>query len=60
MIVVTHEMNFAQQIADRVIFLEDGHILEQTPSKQFFSAPQTKRAQARIVWISNIEEEKIS
>ncbi len=46
MIVVTHEMNFAQQIADRVIFLEDGHILEQTPSKQFFSAPQTKRAQA--------------
>lgn len=45
MIVVTHEMNFAQQIADRVIFLEDGHILEQTPSEQFFSKPQTKRAQ---------------
>ncbi|MCH4163279.1 MAG: amino acid ABC transporter ATP-binding protein [Lentilactobacillus diolivorans] len=46
MIVVTHEMNFAQEIADRVVFLENGHILEQTPSKQFFSKPKTDRAQA--------------
>ncbi len=44
MIVVTHEMNFAKQIADRVLFLQDGAILEQTPSDQFFSQPQTQRA----------------
>lgn len=44
MIVVTHEMNFAQQIADRVLFLEDGHILEQTDGTKFFVNPQTDRA----------------
>lgn len=46
MIVVTHEMNFAQQIADRVLFLEDGKILEQTKGSQFFEKPQTDRAKA--------------
>ncbi|GAX05830.1 glutamine ABC transporter ATP-binding protein [Secundilactobacillus pentosiphilus] len=46
MIVVTHEMNFAQQIADRVLFLEDGRILEQTKGDQFFKQPQTDRARA--------------
>lgn len=44
MIVVTHEMNFAQQIADRVLFLEDGRILEQTDGQRFFQHPQTDRA----------------
>ncbi|AQW21105.1 glutamine ABC transporter ATP-binding protein [Lentilactobacillus curieae] len=44
MIVVTHEMNFAKQIADRVLFLENGQILEQTPADKFFSNPQTDRA----------------
>lgn len=44
MIVVTHEMNFAKQIADRVLFLQDGRILEQTPSEKFFTNPQTDRA----------------
>lgn len=44
MIIVTHEMNFAAKIADKVLFLEDGHILEETPGKEFFQHPQTKRA----------------
>lgn len=44
MIIVTHEMNFAAQIADKVLFLEDGKILEETPGKQFFTKPQTARA----------------
>lgn len=44
MIIVTHEMNFAQQIADDVLFLEDGRILERTPGKEFFEHPQTERA----------------
>ncbi|EEI22326.1 amino acid ABC transporter ATP-binding protein [Limosilactobacillus fermentum] len=44
MLIVTHEMNFAAQIADRVLFLEDGRILEDTPGQQFFTNSQTKRA----------------
>lgn len=44
MLIVTHEMNFAAQIADRVLFLEDGRILEDTPGQQFFTSAQTKRA----------------
>ncbi|WP_295731548.1 amino acid ABC transporter ATP-binding protein [uncultured Limosilactobacillus sp.] len=44
MIIVTHEMNFAAKIADKVLFLADGHILEQTTGKEFFQHPQTKRA----------------
>ena len=44
MLIVTHEMNFAAQIADRVLFLEDGRILEDTPCQQFFTNAQTKRA----------------
>ncbi|MEK1330319.1 amino acid ABC transporter ATP-binding protein [Limosilactobacillus fermentum] len=43
MLIVTHEMNFAAQIADRVLFLEDGRILEDTPGQQFFTNAQTKR-----------------
>ncbi|GAA3633217.1 amino acid ABC transporter ATP-binding protein [Lactobacillus hamsteri] len=45
MIIVTHEMNFAAKIADEVLFLEDGKIVEDTPGKEFFAHPQTKRAQ---------------
>lgn len=44
MIIVTHQMNFASRIADEVLFLENGHILEDTPGKEFFNHPQTKRA----------------
>lgn len=45
MIIVTHEMSFAAKIADQVLFLEDGKILEDTPGKEFFTKPKTKRAQ---------------
>lgn len=44
MIIVTHQMNFASRIADEVLFLEDGHILEDTPGKEFFNHPQAQRA----------------
>ena len=44
MIIVTHQMNFASRIVDEVLFLEDGHILEDTPGKAFFNHPQTQRA----------------
>ncbi|QGV05072.1 amino acid ABC transporter ATP-binding protein [Lactobacillus acetotolerans] len=45
MIIVTHEMSFTAKIADQVLFLEDGKILEDTPGKEFFTKPKTKRAQ---------------
>ena len=45
MIVVTHEMNFARRVADRVIFMADGQIIEMGTPDEFFDRPQTKRAQ---------------
>lgn len=45
MIVVTHEMGFARKVGDKVIFLADGQIVEQNSSEEFFSNPQTERAQ---------------
>ncbi|WP_041942384.1 amino acid ABC transporter ATP-binding protein [Weissella koreensis] len=45
MLVVTHEMGFAKEVADRVIFMADGEILEDTPTAQFFEKPKEKRAQ---------------
>ncbi len=44
MVVVTHEMGFAREVADRTIFMADGKILEDAPSDTFFTAPQTERA----------------
>lgn len=44
MVVVTHEMGFARDVADRVIYMEDGVIAEQGPPAQVFSAPQTEGA----------------
>ncbi|MEO6972694.1 MAG: amino acid ABC transporter ATP-binding protein [Rhodoferax sp.] len=40
MLCVTHEMGFARSVADRVIFMADGRIIEQAPPQQFFSQPQ--------------------
>ncbi|KZX22595.1 amino acid ABC transporter ATP-binding protein [Rathayibacter tanaceti] len=44
MIVVTHEMGFARKAADRVVFMADGEILEDTDPESFFTAPRTDRA----------------
>jgi ABC-type polar amino acid transport system ATPase subunit len=44
MCVVTHEMGFARQVADRVIFMDAGQLIETGPPTQFFDNPQTKRA----------------
>ena len=43
MVVVTHEMNFARQVADRVLFLESGVILEEGPPSSIFTAPKNPR-----------------
>jgi ABC-type polar amino acid transport system ATPase subunit len=43
MIVVTHEMGFARQVADRVVFMEAGRILEVQPPEHFFDQPKSER-----------------
>ena len=40
MIVVTHEMGFAKEVADEVIFMEEGMIVEKQPTKEFFANPK--------------------
>lgn len=45
MILVTHEMQFAQAIADRIIFMDQGAIAEEAGAQEFFTNPKTKRAQ---------------
>ena len=45
MVVVTHEMGFARRAADRVVFMDEGRIVEQAAPEQFFSAPESPRAQ---------------
>jgi glutamate/aspartate transport system ATP-binding protein len=44
MIVVTHEMGFARRVADRVIFMDQGIIVEDTPKEKFFDNPSSERA----------------
>ena len=44
MIIVTHEMQFARAIADRIVFLDEGHIVEEASPEEFFTSPKTARA----------------
>lgn len=43
MVVVTHEMGFARKVADLMVFMDGGEIVEKAPSAQFFEAPETQR-----------------
>ena len=43
MIVVTHEMGFASKVANRVIFMDEGQIIEQNSPKEFFNNPKSDR-----------------
>jgi polar amino acid transport system ATP-binding protein len=45
MLMVTHQMGFAKEFADRVCFFSQGKIIEQAPPQQFFAAPQHERTQ---------------
>jgi glutamate/aspartate transport system ATP-binding protein len=45
MIVVTHEMGFARKVADRVVFMDQGEIVEDAPTADFFGKPRSVRAQ---------------
>ena len=46
MIIVTHEMKFAEKVADRVIFMENGKIVEEGTAKEMFKNPKNKRTRA--------------
>ena len=43
MIVVSHEMGFAKNVADRIIFMDEGKIVEDGPPEQILHAPETER-----------------
>ena len=46
MIIVTHEMSFAAKIADRMVFMDEGQIVEVAPPGTFFEAPRHERTKA--------------
>ncbi|WP_342650153.1 amino acid ABC transporter ATP-binding protein [Pseudomonas sp. REB1044] len=55
LLIVTHEMAFARAVADRILFMEAGRILEQNDPESFFSRPQTARAQQFLDKFSFVE-----
>lgn len=55
MVVVTHEMGFAREVATRVLFIDDGKIQEQNAPKEFFENPQNPRLKE---FLSKVLEEK--
>ena len=44
MLIVTHEMNFAREVADRIVFMDAGKVIEEAEPEKFFNAPETTRA----------------
>jgi general L-amino acid transport system ATP-binding protein len=46
MVCVTHEMGFARQVADRVVFMDEGQVLEVAPPQEFFASPRHERTRA--------------
>jgi len=53
MMVVTHEMGFARKLADHVIFMDAGQIVEDTSKEDFFGSPRSERAQSFLSKILN-------
>jgi general L-amino acid transport system ATP-binding protein len=51
MVCVTHEMGFARQVADRVIFMDQGEIIEEAAPEEFFSQPKSERTRAFIAQV---------
>ncbi|MNL09419.1 Glutamine transport ATP-binding protein GlnQ [compost metagenome] len=51
MVVVTHEMDFARKVADRVVFMDHGRILEEASPASFFHRPKTDRARAFLTHV---------
>ena len=56
MVVVTHEVKFAQDVADRVVFMEGGQIVEEGPPAEFFAAPRHPSARQFLRMVSGTDE----
>ena len=54
MIVVTHEMGFARRVANRVVFMEEGRVLEEGDPETIFTSPKEKRTQEFISRITSV------
>ncbi len=48
MLVVTHEMDFARNVSNKVLFMEGGHVIEAGPTRAFFESPRTERSRAFV------------
>ena len=51
MVVVSHEMGFAREVADRIVMMDDGQIIEEAPAETFFTSPRHPRSQAFLARI---------
>jgi polar amino acid transport system ATP-binding protein len=58
MVIVTHEMEFARQVASRIVFMDAGEVIETGHPEQFFSAPQTARARQFLARFRSPEDER--
>lgn len=56
MVIVTHEMNFAKEVADRIIFMADGIIVEQGTTEEIFWNPQNERTKKFLRQLNASEE----
>ena len=54
MVVVTHEMGFAKEVADRVVFMGDGHVMEEGTPEEVFDNPQNERTKAFLDKVINV------
>jgi polar amino acid transport system permease protein len=62
MIVVTHEIRFAREVADRVVFMDDGKVIEEGPAAQVIDNPQqprTRRFLRRVVQSEHLDAEEV-
>ena len=55
MLVVTHEMGFARNVSSKTVFMENGMVVEQAPSQQFFASPKEERTRAFLRRIAHTE-----
>ena len=58
MAIVTHEMQFAKVVADRIVFIDEGKIVEEAPPEEFFNCPKTDRAK-KFLKHFNWEDDKV-
>ena len=56
MIIVTHEVRFAREVADRIVFMDDGAIVEEGPPAQLLDAPKQERTRRFLRMVTHAEE----